>query len=119
MQLTSPYFIYFLTAVTLIYWTLPRPARSWLLLVASYAFYATWSRWGLAFLIGQTLATYIASLGLSRPRPQRTRQWILFAGMLPTLGMLLFVKYFEFATATIQASGIPWHLTRINFINVA
>src|SRR4051812_15539266 len=110
MQLASAYFIYFLIAVAIVHWLMPRAARVWVLLIASYVFYATWSRWGLAFLAGQTLATYVAGRMIVR---SSRRGWLLI-GLLPTLGMLLFVKYSNFAIDTISAAGAPWHLNSIN-----
>jgi len=39
-------YVLFLTAVVALYWLTPWPrARVWILLVASYAFYASWNRW--------------------------------------------------------------------------
>ena len=104
MQFASAYFLYFLIAVAIIHWVSPRRARPWVLLLASYVFYATCSLWGLAFLATQTLATYTTTLAMCRFSDLRLRRWILVAGLAPTLAMLLFVKYFNFANDSVWRS---------------
>src|SRR5438270_13125680 len=75
MLFCSQAFLLFFLAVFAIYWAMPwqRP-RIWLLLVASFCFYASWNKW-LALLIGvSTTCDYLLARGLERwTRPASRR----------------------------------------------
>jgi alginate O-acetyltransferase complex protein AlgI len=89
-------FLAFFAIVLAVYWTIPRRfpmARIWVLVVASFHFYAAWS-YELAFLVlGTTVADYLfgrAMGGLERPR---LRKLILFTSVGMNLGILCYFKY--------------------------
>src|SRR5262249_20963919 len=58
-------YLYFFTAVFTVYWLMPwHRARVWLLLGASFTFYASWNKW-LALLIGvSTVVDYFLARGM-------------------------------------------------------
>ncbi|MBR6187043.1 MAG: MBOAT family protein [Clostridia bacterium] len=90
------FLLYFLPAVALIHYFLPRKAQNPFLLLSSLLFYA-WgdirrvplfaglliADWGLGLLIGKT------------ERPQKRRLWLIL-GLLCSFGALLFYKYTAF-----------------------
>lgn len=100
-QLPEPFFhtqafLMFLLVVAVAYWMVPRrwnTARVWLLVIASFHFYAAWNA-SLALLV--TITT-LADYGLARliehcQRP-RLRKILLFGSVGMNLGVLCYFKY--------------------------
>jgi len=72
---------FFLAAVAVLYWQLPLRGRHWLLLVASYAFYASWDpRFG-ALLLCSTTVDFFCTLALVGER--RPLRHVLLASSTP------------------------------------
>ncbi len=93
MSITSPVFLAFVAGVAAFYWLLPlRFQRLWLLL-ASYAFYATWALEFAVTLALLSLANY--AIGL---RVAGRRGWLWF-GIALNLLALAFFKYSGFFLA--------------------
>ncbi|QJW95359.1 MBOAT family O-acyltransferase [Frigoriglobus tundricola] len=92
----TPGFLAFFAIVLAVYWFIPRRwqmARVWVLVVASFHFYAAWS-YELAFLVtGTTVADYLFGrvMGLSK-RPG-FRRLIVVASIVMNLGILCYFKY--------------------------
>ncbi len=89
-------FLLFFAAMFAIYWMIPRRfgmARIWLLIVASFHFYAAWS-FELAFLVtGTTIADYIFGRLMGMTDRQRVRRGIMFTSIAMNLGILCYFKY--------------------------
>ena len=64
MVFNSLHFIWFFVVVYAAYRVLPHRAQNWLLLVASYYFYAAWDWRFLGLLLGSTLVDYTCALAL-------------------------------------------------------
>ena len=65
-------YVLFLAAVVALYWLTPWPrARVWILLVASYAFYASWNRWLALLVAGTSVADYLIARGMDAAARQR------------------------------------------------
>ena len=97
MLFTSLQYAGFLTVVVLAHWALPPRARPALLLVASYAFYASWD-WRLLGLLG--LAT-VVSWGTGRTLPgaaDAKRRLLLALAVLTSVGVLTLFKVIEAIT---------------------
>ena len=92
MELTSGLFAGFVGLVLLQYYVLPRRAQNYLLLIASYVFYLSWSRFFPLVLLGLTLANFIIAQGLERAGK---RYW-LWMGVGLNLAALAFFKYADF-----------------------
>ncbi len=92
MELTSGLFAGFVGLVLLQYYVLPRRAQNYLLLIASYVFYLSWSRFFPLVLLGLTLANFIIAQGLERAGK---RFW-LWMGVGLNLAALAFFKYADF-----------------------
>jgi len=101
-------YAYFLPSVVVAYYLLPARWRPWLLLVASYIFYASWNALYLILIIGLTLANYGVGLGLAKLESQpKSRAWLLRLGVIGNLGVLVFYKYTEFLLNNfLQALGL-------------
>lgn len=94
MIFTSFEYFGFLAVVVILNWALPRHLRPPLLLVASYAFYATWSVPGLAVLATITVVVYLS--GLAIPRLEGSKRTALTgAAVVCAAGTLVAFKVIE------------------------
>jgi alginate O-acetyltransferase complex protein AlgI len=89
-------FLGFFALVFVLYWAIPRKyamARIWLLVVASFHFYASWSR-DLAFLVtATTCADYLFGRAMGATKRQRVRFLVMLASIGMNLGILCYFKY--------------------------
>lgn len=93
LQFNSLGYAVFLGTVVLLYWSIPRPARRWLLLSTSYLFYATFD-WRFCGLLALTTAVhYDVGRRLGRTRNAEQRKVLLFLAILFSLGVLGWFKY--------------------------
>jgi D-alanyl-lipoteichoic acid acyltransferase DltB (MBOAT superfamily) len=102
---TAQFFAFFVVVLALFY-ALPRPARKYLLLVASYVFYASWNVAFLPLLATITLVDYGCALWMEKFTTPRYRKVFLILSLAVNLGFLGFFKYFNFlGTLLAQALG--------------
>jgi alginate O-acetyltransferase complex protein AlgI len=112
MLFCSQAYLVFFAGVFALYWALPwHRARVWLLLAASFYFYASWNHW-LACLVGvSTLADYGLARAMDAARSPRVRKALVTASVLGNLGLLAYFKYANFfldsLRATLDALGAP------------
>ena len=99
MLFNSFTYLLFLPAIVLLYWTLPRVARSTLLLIASYVFYMHWNTSYGLLILGLTVANYFFGIALDRYRASGKR--ILTGALVFNLGCLCFFKYADFLVKSI------------------
>src|SRR5262249_59042893 len=89
-------FLLFFLAVFALYWSIPRRwqmTRIWLLVVASFHFYAAWS-FELAFLVtGTTVADYLFGRLMGATNRNGLRRAVMFASITMNLGILCYFKY--------------------------
>jgi alginate O-acetyltransferase complex protein AlgI len=97
MLFCSIQYVLFLAAVFALYWSLPSPrARTWLLLAASFYFYASWSKW-LALLIGgSALMDYLIARGMEKTDVAWHKKLLLRFSLVMNLGILVVFKYANF-----------------------
>ena len=84
-------------------WTLNsfNDAKKWLLLAASYVFYAQWDKLFVFLLLASALWNYGAALLLERWRKGALHQPLLIAAVSGNLLLLGYFKYYDFLTAQI------------------
>jgi len=80
-------------ALVVVYYAIPHRRRWALLLVASLAYYATFSAAYVVLLAGVTLVTYVAGLSLGNASDRRVRNAILASGAGAVLAALAVFKY--------------------------
>jgi alginate O-acetyltransferase complex protein AlgI len=69
MHLCSAKFLAFFLAVFALYWALPwHRLRVWLLVVASFSFYAAWNRWLALLVLASATLDYLLARGISGMR---------------------------------------------------
>jgi alginate O-acetyltransferase complex protein AlgI len=103
MLFTSQKFVYFFAVVFAIYWSLPwRRVRVWLLLGASFYFYASWNQW-LAALIGiSTTMDYFIARAMEAGAWSRWRKQLLIVSIAANLGLLCYFKYANFFLRSLE-----------------
>lgn len=94
MSFASFEYAAFLAVVVALHWSLPPRRRPALLLVASYAFYASWSRPAVLVLLVTTAVTWASGLALGRVEGAR-RTVITAAAVTVSAGSVLSFKVVE------------------------
>lgn len=97
MQANTMIFLGFFAAAALLNYLLPRVARPYFLLLASYAFYcySPLNRALLPVLLGATVVTWAAGLVIGKSRQKAVRVSFLVLAILCSLGVLLYYKYWN------------------------
>jgi alginate O-acetyltransferase complex protein AlgI len=105
MLFYSQQFLAFFTIVFFAYWVSPwHRCRIWLLLAASFFFYASWNKW-LALLIGvSTTMDFLIARGLDAGYSPRWRKALLAASLTGNIGLLCYFKYANFFLQSIEQS---------------
>jgi alginate O-acetyltransferase complex protein AlgI len=105
-------YLFFFVGVFALYWAMPWPkARVWLLVVASFFFYACFNQW-LALIVGvSTAVDYLLALGMDRPGASpRLRRLFLCTSIVANLGLLCYFKYVNFFLESFYAAcGWAFH----------
>jgi D-alanyl-lipoteichoic acid acyltransferase DltB (MBOAT superfamily) len=103
---TTQFFVFFVVVLTLFY-ALPRPWRKYLLLIASYYFYASWNINFVPLLAIITLVDYGCALWMERFTHPGRRKAFLILSLAVNLGFLGFFKYYNFLGETLaQLMGL-------------
>ncbi len=112
MVFNSLHFLWFFVVVYAAYRVLPHRAQNWLLLVASYYFYASWDWRFLGLLVASTIVDFSCALALDRAASPARRRLLLGASLGFNLTMLGFFKYFNFFADNLHELGgsLGWHL---------
>ena len=90
MVFNSLGFVWFFLIVYALYRVLPHRGQNWLLLIASYYFYAAWDYRFVALLAASTLVDYTCGIVLGRLTDQRRRRLVLGLSIGFNLAMLGF-----------------------------
>lgn len=101
MRFNSVIFVGYLLAVVLLLWSLPPRARKWWLLIASWAFYASWHWPFLALLIGSGALSHFGAIWVTRAADRRRRGAVVLAANLAILALF---KYLDWLAA--DANGL-------------
>jgi len=97
MLFCSQAFLLFFCVVFLVYWACPwHRARVWLLLAASFYFYASWNHWLAVIICISTFLDYWIARGMEASTAPRLRQWLLGVSLVANLGLLVYFKYANF-----------------------
>ena len=87
-------------------------AQNWLLLIASYYFYAAWDYRFLGLLAASTIVDYSCGLAMGSMANDRKRRLVLWLSVAFNLSLLGFFKYFNFFADSLQAlfGALGWHV---------
>lgn len=101
MRFNSPVYLAFLPIVVLAVWLTPPRARRWVLLAASYAFYASWHWPYLGLLVGSAALNHWGAKWIVAGPPNRKWRggWVLAANVL----LLAVFKYLSWLCENVNA----------------
>jgi len=120
MLFNSLQFVFFLTAVSLLFYVCPHRLRWLLLLVASYTFYMCWNVFYIVLIIASTITDYTVGLLLGRTKGATARRALLVTSLAMNLGMLFVFKYWNFfneSAADICAYlGLSWQVPALQVL---
>ncbi|MBV9234054.1 MAG: MBOAT family protein [Candidatus Eremiobacteraeota bacterium] len=105
LEFQSYEFWLFFAIVAALSLLLPRSAGRWVLLVASYYFYARWNAWYVLFLWILTVSDFLIAIGVERAAEARRghARVLLGIGIAANLAFLGTFKYANFAAGTVAA----------------
>jgi alginate O-acetyltransferase complex protein AlgI len=103
MVFNSLHFVWFFVVVYAVYRVLGHRAQNWLLLVASYYFYAAWDWRFMGLLAASTLVDYTSARLLDASESPRVRRALVTLSLGFNLTLLGFFKYFNFFADSLQA----------------
>src|SRR6202011_5919488 len=87
----------------LTYWALPwHRARIWLLLGASFFFYASWNKWLALIICLSTAIDFLIARGMEPWQSPRRRQLLLALSLIGNLGLLCYFKYANFFLRSLE-----------------
>src|SRR5436189_97176 len=93
---TKEYLLFF-AAIFTAYWLLPwRQVRIWLLLGASFYFYASWNKWLAFIVLATSVMDYLVARGMDATDRQPVRRLLLLLSLVVNLGLLVYFKYANF-----------------------
>jgi alginate O-acetyltransferase complex protein AlgI len=105
MHFCSLQYLLFFALVFVAYWLLPsNPVRVWLLLAASFYFYASWNHWLACIVSATTLMDYLIARGMDATASARLRRLLLVVSLVMNLGLLCYFKYVNFFLDSLQAT---------------
>src|SRR5438093_1931838 len=105
MHFCSWQYLLFFAGVFAVYWLMPwSRMRVWLLLAASFYFYASWNHWLACLITATSIMDYLAARGMDTVAAPRVRRLLLLSSLLMNLGLLCYFKYVNFFLESLQAT---------------
>ncbi|MBI3272797.1 MAG: MBOAT family protein [Planctomycetes bacterium] len=120
MLFNSLHFLLFYPVAVALYFAAPRRLRQYLLLAASWYFYAAWEPAYLLLLVLSTWVDWRVGLSIERTEAPARRRAFLLLSLVSNLGLLFFFKYYNFANDSLRAVlehfSLPDPLPRSDFL---
>lgn len=121
MLFNSLTFLCFFVVVYCLFWLIPTwTGRKWLLLAASYVFYAAWSPPYLILLLLSTSVDWWLARLIGRAENPSRRRALLVLSLASNLGLLGYFKYGDFLlenfSAFLASFGVVYHAPMSNLV---
>lgn len=120
MLFNSKEFLIFFPIVLLVYYILPKRAKQYWLLIASYYFYMCWNAKYALLILFSTVVTYASGLlieqakkaqGMNEGKKEIMKKWIVAISFILNLGILFHFKYSNFALDILQKIFLKVHIS--------
>src|ERR1019366_2012040 len=103
MLFCSKAFLLFFAVVFTLYWAMPwQRARVWLLLLASFYFYASWNQWLALLICVSTVIDFFLARGIDSWTSPGGRRFLLIVNLVGNLSLLCYFKYANFFLHSIE-----------------
>jgi alginate O-acetyltransferase complex protein AlgI len=91
-------------------------AEKWFLLIASCAYYVTWSVPFLFLILSMSLTDYFVARGIATRTDSTERRWLLWISLFANIGLLSFFKYSNFFLQNLAAilNTAGWHVKTLH-----
>jgi alginate O-acetyltransferase complex protein AlgI len=121
MLFCSQAYLFFFVAVFTVYWLLPwHRLRVWLLLGASFYFYASWNKWLASLIVFTTAMDFLMARDMDRADKPGERKALLWLSLLMNVGLLVYFKYADFFLQplrdALKAAGAERNIPMLNWI---
>ncbi len=121
MLFNSFSFLIFFVVVYALFWAMPTwPQKKWLLLIASYLFYAAWNPPYIVLLLLSTSVDWWLARLIGRSENSSSRRMLLLASLASNLGLLGYFKYGNFLLQNFvlwcSTFGITYHPPELGII---
>lgn len=103
MVFNSIDFLVFFPIVTVIFFVIPKKARTLWLLIASYYFYMSWNPRYAVLIALSTIITYASGLLIEIFTKDRVKKLVMIASLAGNLAILGIFKYADFALQTLSS----------------
>ncbi len=119
MVFSSTIFLFaFLPLFLVCYYLTPWRAKSLLILLFSYSFYAWWRPDFLALLVGVTLVSYAVALAIGSAQNAQRRYHLLALGVVLNLLALAYFKYANFGVESLNSALLTLGFKPVGFAHV-
>jgi alginate O-acetyltransferase complex protein AlgI len=108
---SSTFVLFFLIVFTLYWATRSHALRVWILLGASYVFYACWNHWLALLLVVSSTADFLIARGMEATPSARRRRFLLVASLVGNVGLLCWFKYSNFFLRSLEEAAEVFGLT--------
>jgi alginate O-acetyltransferase complex protein AlgI len=103
MLFCSQQYLVFFTLVFIVYWSMPwHRLRVWLLLGASFFFYASWNGRLAMIICASTVMDYAVARGMEASSSTVKRRLLLAVSLVANLGLLFYFKYANFFLGSVE-----------------
>ena len=105
MLFCSFQFLVFFAIIFCAYWVFPwQRVRVWLLLGASFYFYASWNHWLACLIVFSTTVDYFLARAIEAAESKSLRRLLLAINIVGNLGMLCYFKYANFFLESLETA---------------
>jgi alginate O-acetyltransferase complex protein AlgI len=120
MIFNSVTYLSFLSIIVILFWTLPRNPRLWMVFCASLVFYGFWRIEFIPLMLFSTFVDYFVSLKIGKANSQTERKRLLVISLVLNLGLLFYFKYLFFfvdnAIAVFSLFGLEINRPVLNIV---
>jgi alginate O-acetyltransferase complex protein AlgI len=103
MLFCSQQFLLFFLVVFSLYWAAPwQRVRVYLLLIASFVFYATWNEWLAVIIVVSTTVDYLIARGMDASGRPGVRRLLVTTSIVFNLSILCYFKYANFFLRSLE-----------------
>jgi alginate O-acetyltransferase complex protein AlgI len=119
MSFTSLQFLIFFPTVLFLNYLLPSSYRGYLLLLASYIFYASWNVYYVALILFITISSYFDAILVEQAKPGLSQKWTLIVAVTINILIIATFKYYNFFVGeTSRLFGHAYSPTDWFYLNV-
>ena len=105
MLFCSEAYLLFFSCFFFVYWAIPwQRARVYLLLIASFGFYASWNHWLAILITLSATIDYALARAIEASPSARVRKLLLAVNIVANLGLLCYFKYVNFFLESLQTT---------------